>query len=157
MVSIGVRASGNEIHYAIYSGTLDSPEYKHHYKLTFPKAFELPQALAWLREQFQNVAREFDIKSVFVRTMEPIARGSKKTISERSRVEAVILEVSASAGYKVSFGPLATMSSLLETRSARRYMDSDEFKGIENWQSLNDKYRESTLAAICALSLLEGQ
>lgn len=156
MASIGVRASGNEIHYAIFEGSVESPEYRHHYKLTFPRAFELPQGLSWIREQFQNVAREYRVNSIFVRTMEPIARGSVKTISERSRIEGVIIETAATAGYRVSFGPLATMSSLLETRSARNYMDSEEFRGVENWAALNDKYKEATLAAICALSLSEG-
>lgn len=155
MASIGVRASGNEIHYAIFEGSVEDPSYKHHYKLTFPRAFDTPKALAWVREQFLNVTREFQVNAVFIRTTEPIARPNVKSLSERSRVEGVILEVAASAGYLVSFGPLATMSSLLETKSAKQYMDMEDFRGIDNWQSLNDKYREATLAAVCALGLLE--
>lgn len=155
MSSIGIRASGNEFHYAIFEGTIESPDYKHHYKLAFPKAFELPKTLAWVREQFQNVAREHNVEAVFVRTMEPIARATVKTVSDRARVEGVIIEAAASAGYQISYGPMATMSSLLETKSAKQYMSTDEFRGVENWQSLNDKYKEACLSAICALSLLE--
>jgi hypothetical protein len=155
MASIGVRASGNEFHYTIFEGTVENPIYRHHYKLTFPRAFETPQALAWLREQFLNVTREYQVRSVFVRTTEPMARATVRSLSERSRVEGVIIEASAAVGFRISHGPLATMSSLLETRSARNYMELDTFRGIDNWQSLNDKYKEATLAAVCALALLE--
>ena len=156
MSAIGVRSSTNEIHYAIIKGSVVEPELIQYNKLSFPKAYTPPQALSWIREQFGNIKHQFNIQSLFVRTIEPIARVSNKAIFERALIEGVLIEAANTFGIKVNYGPLATMSSLLETKAARHYMTADEFRGIDNWKKINEKYKEACISALCALSMLEA-
>ncbi|WP_019123723.1 hypothetical protein [Brevibacillus massiliensis] len=155
MRAIGVRATATEIFYSVIEGSTEKPEVLHFQKLIFPKAFTIAQALIWLREQFINICAEYDVKAVFVRTAETIGKQNLKSVADRARVEGVIIEAAASTGAAVGTGPLKTISSLIGAKSAKTYLDNDEFRGIDNWESLNDKFREASIAGVAALSLME--
>jgi hypothetical protein len=155
MRAIGIRAAATEVFYSVLEGSTDNPVILHFQKISFPKAFKPSQAFVWLREQFINICNEYDVKAVFVRTAEPIGKQSVKTVADRARVEGVLIEAAASTGAMVETGPLKTISSLIGAKSAKSYLEDDEFRGIPNWESLNDKFREASIAGVAALSLLE--
>jgi hypothetical protein len=68
--SIGIRVASNEIFYAIFEGHTSEPKLLFHNKLTIPKSYKDGQALSWIRENVLNIFKEYQIKSMFIRTME---------------------------------------------------------------------------------------
>ncbi|MGF7050105.1 hypothetical protein J2T13_004628 [Paenibacillus sp. DS2015] len=158
MRSIGIRVASNEIFYAVFEGNPSEPKLFFYNKLTIPKSYKDGQALSWIRENFLNILKEYQIKSMFIRTMELRSQTKKKAIMDRSKIEGVLCEVGYTSGAKTRDGALTTITSLMVTqtkKSAKGYMELDEFRGVEEWTNLNDKYREASLAGVAALALLE--
>ncbi|KJR49319.1 hypothetical protein UF75_0397 [Desulfosporosinus sp. I2] len=80
----------------------------------------------------------------------------KSAIMERSRLEGVIAEALNTQGIESKICMLATISALLKVenqKSAKIYLDSKEFRGIEAWDHYSDNSKESTIAAVAALGL----
>jgi hypothetical protein len=77
---------------------------------------------------------------------------------DRSKIEGVLSEAGYTSGAKTKDGALSTITSLMSAqtvKSAKGYMELDEFREIEEWSNLNEKYREASLAGVAALALLE--
>jgi hypothetical protein len=156
MRSMGIRVASNEVFYAIIEGTVLNPSLIFHSKLAIPKSFKDGQALSWVRESIMNVLKEYQISSVFIRTIEPKARIGKKAITNRCKIEAVLLEAANTSGSRNSEGALVTITSLLaakSVKSAKEYLELEEFREVEGWEDLNDNYKEASLAGIAALAL----
>lgn len=159
MVSIGIRCSANEIFYAITDGSVEDPNLTEKNKIKAPASYSLPCSLAWFREQFLLIFQQYKIKAVCIRVTEPMARlqggAAKEGFAHRCHIEGVIAETAASLGLPVIMGPMATLSSAMGTTGAKKYKEIDEFRGIKGWEKLNSNYREATLAAVAALSVVK--
>jgi len=155
MPAIGIRAATSEIFYVIVDGSPDNPEIIIKDKLRKPKAFDLPDSLSWYRENLMGIFKEYSISACGIKVAEPFSRAKATTIPQgtiiRAHVEGVIMEAAKNFGLLVVIAPLATISSLIDTKSAKKYFKSDEFRGLSGWGNMNQQYKEATLAGIAAL------
>lgn len=157
MSAIGIRSGTNEIFYVIISGNPDAPKIENFNKLRQPASFELPQTLHWYREQIIAICKEFNVNSCGIRTAEPIARAmgaaAKAGFIKRCNIEGVIIEAVSSIGIKIFVGPLTSISALLNSKSVKKYIYNDDFRSINQWQKLNENFKEAVFAGIAALSM----
>ncbi len=156
MSSIGIRVYSDTIYYSIVDGTINNAILKVNDVLSIPKAFEGGQAFAWVRSNILNICREFNITNGIIRTFETKSPMAKKAIAKRSRLEGVIAEALFSQGVNSKICMLATMSSLLkiqDKKSAKCYLDLEEFRGIDKWSDYKGYSKESIMAAVAALGL----
>lgn len=161
MPAIGFRVTTAEINYVIMDGSCDKLELISSGKLRKPKALDLPEALTWYRNNLLGLFREYSITSCGIKIAEPMSRSmgasAYKGAVTRANIEGVIMEAAKHFGLEVVAGPLATISSLIESSKPKRYLKADEFRDISNWGDLNQNFREATLAGNAALCLMEKQ
>lgn len=151
--AIGIRSTASEIFFVVVTGTTDLPSITAKNKLVHPVSYELPDALAWYREQIILVCREFEVSACGIRTTEPLAMSKGASFTRRCNIEGVAMEAVASIGLKVCSGPIATISSLMGLKNARRCLDEGEFKGLPEWSKLSKNYKEAALASLAGLNL----
>ena len=67
-----------------------------------------------------------------VRYPETVLRSSQPlSMHKRCRVEGVVIEAVHSSGVRVLTGPLATISSKLGSKAAKRYLETDDLRGLD--------------------------
>ncbi len=157
MKAMGIRCTAKEVLYVVMEGPAAIPTIVDHDKLKIPKAYETPRALAWLRNHVVAVLEEYSIVSVFIKTIEPISgqRGTRGGTYMRCYFEGVSMEAVASKGIPLRTGAYTTISSLLSTKSAKKYVGQDSFRSIRQWDTLNRDYQDAALAAVAALRFAE--
>ena len=131
MTVIGFRAAPGEVVYAIIdkaaNDVIDVD------KIVIPKAFEVPDALKYVRGNVLDILREYKVVRAGVRVTEPNAQRMSIT---RIQLEGVIIEAFASSPLKEFYvGQISSISARLEMRRAdlKPLLTSDEFDRIENW------------------------
>jgi hypothetical protein len=157
--AIGFRAKANEVYFAIVEGASAAPVVVEAQRLRPPKAYELPQALGWLREAVLLIVREHEVSACAVRTTEPLAalkgKGGKGT-ELRHYVEGVLLEATASTGLRGIYGPSNVLIACLDAgASIKGYVEAPDFRGVEDWEKYKSDSKEAIIAAASALRLLE--
>lgn len=159
MNSIGFRAGSKEVFYIVVEGTTSNPKIITKGTLKHPIAFDMPDALCWYRNQISALCSEFSAAACGIRTAEPesgrMGGASKEGAAKRRNIEGVLMESTRSIGLKVVFGPLATISSLLATKGAKKYIGATDFRGMDGWEELNSNLQEAALAAVAALGGFE--
>lgn len=155
MIALGVRVTTKEILYVVATGSSVSPTIATNGKLKAPKSYDVPATLAWYREQFIGVCKEQLVQSVIIRTAEPTQRSHGAGVIFRCNVEGVLAESGFSTGLITKVGPLITLGSILDIKKPKNILEQSTFSSIPQWSSMTRESRESTLAAIAGLKLLE--
>jgi hypothetical protein len=148
---LGIRAEPRAVHWAVVEGTQRAPIVKGHDRAAAPASYEEPAALSWFRERVLHLIDRFHPTAVGVRFPEAIGiGGARNSARERSRVEGVVLEAAHARGLRVLTGSLATIAAKLGTKKAKKYVESNEFRGVD-LTALPAPRREAVLIAIAQL------
>ncbi|WP_143392811.1 crossover junction endodeoxyribonuclease RuvC [Fimbriiglobus ruber] len=152
MIAIGFRADPGSIFWAVVQGMNAPLTLVASGKLLLPTSYVEAAALSWSRSQVKNLLKEYRPEHSAVRYPETNAR-TKHVVSahKRARIEGVILEALSSDNIPVLTGPLVTMSSHLGTESAKKYVDTGEFRGL-NCSEMDSNLREAVMVAAAVLS-----
>jgi len=154
---IGFRAEPRQFSWAVVKGSQREPRLIAHDTAVAPIGLDEAPALAWLRERARLVIEAHKPEGAVLRTPEVVARGGNTDGARRRlRLEGVLLEASQSHGLKTTTGALITISAMLRTRSAKLYLDHDEFRGLD-MTTLPKQVREAVLAAVAGLPPVDSQ
>src|SRR5690349_14723445 len=123
MRTIGIRVAPTALTFAVYDRDLNTVVNVEEIKIS--PAFDVPDALKYVRNNLLDVLREFGVQRAGIRTTEPTA---KQISIERVQIEGVVLEAFASSdlvGYYV--GQIATIASRvgIERADFKRYIDGE--------------------------------
>jgi hypothetical protein len=91
-ISIGLRAAPTAVYFALYDS--DNREILNVERLRVPAAFEVPNALKFVRANVLDVLLNYDVRKAGIRTIEPTAKTKDVT---RIQIEGVIQEAFASS------------------------------------------------------------
>ena len=148
---LGFRAEPACIHWALVSGSIDVPVLENHDNASAPLNQTEAQQLTWYRDRVLLLIDTHRPRKVAVRFAESFRPGGAKTDSgRRSRIEGVILEAANSVKLPVVTGALKTISSKLGSQSAKKYLESDDLRGLD-WSGISKNSREAILVAVAGL------
>ncbi len=157
MPAIGIRVETNQVNYVILDGTPDKPKIVVKDKLKEPKFNGMAQVLVWYREQIIQLCDTNKINTGWIRTAESQARAmgaaSKSGASKRCHIEGVIIEAIASTGAIAEAGSITSLNKALKSKSAKKYIEGEDFRGIPSWDKFDKYIREAAIAGVAALSL----
>ncbi|XLZ68735.1 hypothetical protein ABT364_19600 [Massilia sp. SR12] len=118
--------------------------------ILIPKAFAVPEALKYVRNNFLDVLREFEIKRAGIRVTE----SNSQTLNiGRIQLEGVIQEAFASSTLDYYYiGQIASISARIGIDRAdfKLYVDGSKTWHVDNWDGLKPVQREAVLCAIGA-------
>lgn len=144
---LGVRAEPSAINWAIVEGSQEEPILHASGTEKVPAAYSEAEGLAWVRQKVVHIIEQYRPTGVAVRYPEPKALGANKDSAKaRCRVEGVVLEVAAGNNLEVVTGTLNTVSKNLGSKSAKSYLSSDDFRGLD-WSKSKEKVQEAILVA----------
>lgn len=145
MRTIGFRAKPNKIIFAIYD--VEADEVVNIEDIIIPAAFDLPEALKYIRGTVLDILREYEISRAGVRTTEFKAQ---KFNLKRVQVEGVIQESFADSELSSFYvGQIANISHRvgIDRGDFKKFVSGDLEFGVENWPSLSPEQREAVLCA----------
>lgn len=148
MITIGIRAQPSNVVYAVVdtrNGSIVNLD-----QIIVPLAFDTPDALKYVRSNFLDIIREYNIKQAGIRATEP---NSQRMNIDRLRIEGVIIEAFASSplkGYYV--GHISSIASRLgRTRTDLKPMiEGDAAFDADGWGNMSKEQREAVLCALGA-------
>ena len=147
MVALGIRAEPTALHWAVVEGAPDQPILRACETVQCPRAFQEPAILAWLRKQIMALMDEHSIHVVGLRMSEPIARGAgRDSVKRRTRMEAIVMEATESAGRGLVSGALATIGRYLGSAHPKSYLAQHTVRGLDWSQFMTPDH---TLAVDC--------
>lgn len=147
-ISIGLRVAPTAVFFALYDS--DRREIINVEKLRVPSAFEVPNALKFVRANILDVLLNYDVRKAGIRTIEPMAQSKDVT---RIHIEGVIQEAFASSDLEAFFaGPIAVMASKLkiEPKEFKPIRDGRNDFEIPDWEHFSSEEAEAVLAALGA-------
>jgi hypothetical protein len=150
MRAIGFRAEPSAVNWAVVEGTKENPVLIAADKSEAPVAYTEPESLAWFRSRAQQLIQTYSPKSAGVRYPETMKRSSIASMDKRCRVEGILIDAMQAAGIVTSTGVLATISKNLGSSHAKKYLDTDELRGL-NWASHSKNEREAIMVAASIL------
>lgn len=151
MNTIGIRAAPSVVTFAVYDAAAKAV--RNIEEILISAAFELPDALKFVRSNLLDVLREYAIEKAGIRTIESTA---DRPNIVRIQIEGVIQESFASSGLKSFY--IGQISSI----SARLGIDRKQFKPliagetdfkVANWKKMTGVEREAVLCAIGAVDV----
>lgn len=149
--AFGIRAEPKRINWAVLEGKKERPHLHASGKETAPAAFDEAESLGWFRKRVIFILEQYNPTKVAIRHPERNSRGANTDAARaRCRVEGVILEVANSKALEVVTGALNTVSKNLGSDSAKDYLESDEFRGL-NWGNYANYLKEAILVAASVL------
>jgi len=149
--SLGIRAEPGAFNWAVVDGSQAAPALHAYGTEKAPAAYSEAESLAWVRRRVLQIIQQYGPTGVAVRYPEPTARGATKDSARaRSRVEGVVLEVASSGNLQVVTGTLNTISKNLGSKSAKNYLASDDFRGLD-WSKHKANVQEAILVAASIL------
>ncbi len=149
--SLGVRAEPDAINWAIVEGSQDAPVLHASGTEKAPAAYSEGESLVWVRRKVAQIIQQYQPTGVAVRYPEPTARGANKDSARaRCRVEGVVLEASGSHNLEIVTGTLNTISKNLGSKSAKNYLSSGDFRGLD-WSKQKGNVQEAILVAASIL------
>ncbi|WP_298921735.1 hypothetical protein [uncultured Roseobacter sp.] len=148
MMTIGIRARPSSVVYAVVDtadGNIVNLD-----EIVVPLAFDTPDALKYVRSNFLDIIREYDVQQAGIRATEP---NSQRMNIQRLQIEGVIIEAFASSplkGYYV--GHISSIASRLgRTRTDLKPMiDGDIAFDVDDWENMSKEEREAVLCALGA-------
>ncbi len=154
---LGIRAEPNSINWAVVEGTVTQPILVQAQNASAPTSYDEAACLGWYRDRILLIIDQLQVDRLAVRYPEPFGGRAGTLVAvqdsnrRRCRIEGVVLEAAHSRNKGVRTGALTTISSSLGTRSAKKYLDNDDLRGLD-WSEYRDKnLREAILAAVAAL------
>lgn len=149
--ALGFRVEPQKVHWAAVDGSTDQPVLIDADTMPAPKAFGEPQALSWYRNEVIAIIERYRSNLAGIRDTEAAGpRRGVQSLQQRCRIEGVIIEVANARGLTIVSGRLATISANLGSRAAKKYLDTDEFRGID-WSSKSSGIREAIMVAVSTL------
>ncbi len=149
--ALGFRAEPNAINWAVVEGSCEVPVLVGADQAAAPLAFDEAAALAWFREHVRGLIETYSPTVVGIRYPETFgSHAGNASAHRRCRVEGVIAEAAASKGVTVRTGSLVTISKNLGPKAAKKYLESEEFRGVD-WAKYSKNRREAILVAASAL------
>ena len=149
MMTIGIRASPNDVTFVIYDTTTNSLVNVERIKI--PKALSTPDALKYVRNNILDVLNEYGVERGGLRVTE--SSSQQKNIP-RIELEGVIQEAFASSKMTRYFcGQISSISARvgIERTAFKPLVDGEaNFELVENWADMDREEREAILAAIGA-------
>ena len=116
-----------------------------------PATYDELSALVWFRTQVVHLIQTYSPQLAAVRYPETFMRSAHGSSNDkRCRVEGVVIEAAQSCGIRALTGALATISKNLGSKSAKKYLETDELRGLD-WSKHPKNRREAILVAAAAL------
>jgi len=150
MLTIGIRAAPSAVTFAVYDS--DRREIINVEEIVIPVAFDVPDALKYVRSNLLDVLREFQVERAGLRVTEPFAQ---QLSIERVKIEGVIQEAFASSALQSYYmGTIATMAGRIgENRDIIKPMVKGAVDpGVEGWAGHSEIEREAILCAMGAVN-----
>ncbi|MEH1916884.1 hypothetical protein [Nostoc sp.] len=152
--AIGFRVEPQTVNYAVVEGTKQEPILITHDKMSPPNSYDKESdKLVWYRERLFTIIEEYQPQSGAIRLPEPSSFGKSKidSLLKRARIEGVILEGLGKKGIECIVGALTTISSEINSKSAKQYLSNDDFRSLD-WSNIkNINQREAILVAVTQL------
>lgn len=149
--SLGVRAEPDAINWAVVEGTQEAPVLHASGIEKAPAAYSESESLVWARQRVLRIIEQYQPTGVAVRYPEPTALGANKdSARSRCRVEGIVLEAASSSNLEVVTGTLNTISKNLGSKSAKQYLSSNDFRGLD-WSKQKGNVQEAILVAASIL------
>jgi hypothetical protein len=150
MRTIGIRAAPKNITFVIYDS--DTKSIINAEDVKVPLAFEIPDALKYIRNNLLDILREYQVSRAGIRITEPTAQ---RISVERIQIEGVIQEAFASSLLEHYYvGQISSISSRIgiDRGDFKKYINGSlNFEGVDNWDSLSQPQREATFCALGAI------
>ncbi|MCV6823160.1 MULTISPECIES: hypothetical protein [Halocynthiibacter] len=119
-------------------------------QIVVPLAFDTPEALKYVRSNFLDIIREYNIQQAGIRATEP---NSQRMNIKRLQIEGVIIEAFASSplkGYYVGhISSIASRLGLTRTHLKPMIEGNVPFE-VDGWQNMINEEREAVLCALGA-------
>lgn len=150
MLTIGIRAAPSAVTFAIFNS--DTRAIVNVEEIVIPSAFEVPDALKYVRSNLLDVLREYHIERAGLRVTEPFAQ---QLNIARVQIEGVIQEAFASSSLQRYYtGTIATIAGRIgENRdSIKPMVKGIRDPGVEGWANHTDIEREAVLCAMGAVN-----
>ena len=156
MTALGFRAETNAINWAVVKGSTEEPILIAADSSAAPVTYDEGPALRWFHDKVRQLVETYSPQVVAIRYPETVMRASPQTsMHRRCRVEGVLMEAAQSSGVKVVAGPLATISKNLGSRAAKKYLDTNELRGLD-WSKHPKNRREAILVGASVLGSEEA-
>jgi len=152
MRTLGLRAEPEAFSWAVSEGSLQVPILVASDRVQAPANFSFAEEVNFLRSRLLQIAKQYLVSEAGLRTPESVPR-TTESLRQRLRVEGALLAACCEAGLKTSQGPLATLSSLLGVKSAKKLIESDEYLGLD----LTKFKKERREAILVSVSLLKAE
>ena len=145
MITIGIRAAPSAVTFAVYDS--DTQSIVNLEQIVVPAAFDVPEALKYVRSNLLDVLREYEVSQAGIRATEPAAN---RPSLERIEIEGVIKEAFASSDLTAFYiGHISSIASRIGVNRSdmKPLIDGETDLGIENWASMSKEQREAILCA----------
>lgn len=154
MISIGLRASPQAVHYAVVVREDDARLVREVSAVVVPAALHAPEQLAFIRTTLLDIIAEYRADCAGIRTTEPIAQPNVLRVN----IEGVIQELLASGAVATYFaGPIATMAGLLKINPrsrVKKFVSGEEnYPDTTSWAKYSPEQREALLASLAAMEV----
>lgn len=155
MTAIGFRAEKDRVHWAVVKGTIENPVVEAHDCIKAPTDYEDGEALSYFHNNIIVVLEQYNPDSAAMRYGETFLPHKPKPSAvqgmyARGRVEGVVIEAAHSRGIAVKVGTLQSISSRLGTKSAKKYLENGDVRGLK-LNTKNKNRKEAILTAVSAL------
>lgn len=144
MKAIGLRAEPDGFNWAVVEGVQEAPVLLAVERVAAPSGYSEPEMLNYFRARLCHIIQTHGPEHVGLRTPESVARAGGEPARRRLRLEGVLLAVGAELSLAVTFGAIVTVNRLLGSKSAKLFLNSDEYRGI-NWSKYTQVKREAIL------------
>jgi Holliday junction resolvasome RuvABC endonuclease subunit len=148
--ALGFRVEPEAFNWALVEGTPEQPILVAADKVTAPSSYSEPQALSWYRDRVRYLIEQYHPTVAAVRYAETFGASGGSAARKRCRIEGIVVEAANSKAVAVKAGALATISSGLGTKSAKKYLSQSEFRRLD-WSKHGKNAREAILVATAAL------
>jgi hypothetical protein len=148
MRTIGMRAHPKGVTFAIYDAK--SKAVLNVEQIKIPLAFDVPDALKYVRSNILDVIREYEVLKAGIRVQEPF---SQLPNPFRTQIEGVLQEAFASSDVSAFFaGPIAVLARMLGVQrdAIKPAIEGKNSFSIENWGMMSGEQREAILYAVGA-------
>lgn len=149
MRTIGIRAAPKTVTFVVFD--VEANAILNVEDIRIPIAFNVPDALKYIRNNLLDILREYEIARAGIRVTEPNAQSFN---IERVQIEGVVQEAFASSLLESYYvGQISTISARLDMPRAnfKRYVDGELNWPVENWDHLSREQREALLCAVGAI------
>jgi len=140
--SIGFRVEPTAVNYAVVTGTKQEPELLYYETINAPKSYDKEALrLLWYRDRLVTILSNDNLDFGVIRLPESVAKTKQDTLLKRARIEGLIFAVLKELGINCTAGALNTISSDINSQSAKKYLSQDDFRDL-NWSNIKNKINE---------------